>query len=234
MRKILALLFAITFFCLSIVGQSHAASNKWAIVIGNSAGDNSLGADNDAREMANVLKSKYGFASSNIMLLLNQKATKANVVSAISWLKGNIDASSSVVFFFSGHGSYGGDIAPIDETDNRDEYIWLADQGVRDDELRTLLDIQPAKFLLCFQACYSGGMIPDLSGANRVVITSAKEDTVSVDYGRNSLFGYLFIDRAIKHGYGDANVDGVVSMEEASNCTNLGLMSDNYEGELIP
>jgi hypothetical protein len=204
------------------------SANKCAVVIGVSRTSwsprENLGADNDARLMAQVLKSIYNFPIKQIKLLLNEEATRAKIIEAIKWLKVNENAESTVVFFFSGHGGGGGG----------NSYIFGYDMWLSDSELKTLFsDLKSTKVFLCIQACFSGGFIPDLCGAGRIVVSSTSADSVVADGKLYSVFGSLFINQAIKHKLGDANHDGVVSVEEAFYYKGMGQICDGYEGEMI-
>jgi hypothetical protein len=83
---------------------------KFAVVIGIVYDNYDLGlvdfADRDAVSVYNLLIQKMGFPAQNVILLRNSEATNANINNALSWLVNNpeIDSSSDVVFYYSGHG----------------------------------------------------------------------------------------------------------------------------------
>ncbi len=226
MKKILLIcLLAVTLIfgvCLTGVEASASAptADKYAVVIGIGSmyGEN-LGADNDAKLMAQILK-RHGFQSRNIKLLTNRKATVVNVNNAIEWLKTSENSGSTVVFFFSGHGGTNF----IQLWNGLLTSIMLGDK---------LAELESRKVFLAFQACYSGSLINELEGDGRIVVSSALEDTISADGGHYSLWGYWFLDQGMKREKADENGDGVVSIEEAKRFVNLGMISDNYEGELV-
>jgi len=223
----LTLLFAIGLILPSVTTSASAqannggaAWNKWAVVIGIGRvwGEN-LGADDDAKLMSQILKNTNGFPTQNVKLLLNTAATTANIVQAIKWLETNVKQASTVVFFFSGHGSNGA--------------IATYDGALTGSYLQTLLgDMQPSKFALIVAACYSGSMIPYLEGPGRIVVTSATATNPAADSGHYSLFGARFIRDGMKNKLADANGDGSVSIQEAHYYAEIGLMSDNYGQEM--
>jgi len=206
------------------------APNKWAVVIGISKyadpSANLYNPANDAKEMAKALKSLYGFADENIKLLTNNVATVDNIVASITWLIDNENATSTVVFFYCGHGgqvdegTYS-EIYPNDEVDGKDEYIVTYDLwGITDDYLKyRFLDIESTQFFLWFGSCHSGGMSPDLNGDGRVIVAACQENEVAWDYLllHNTLFGYYYIDQGMLRKLGDTNGDGIVTVEEAFN-----------------
>jgi hypothetical protein len=120
------------------------AANKWAVVIGiadyQGTGNDLWHPDEDANEMAKALVTNYGFASDHVRILLNRKATANAIAAAISWLVASEDSESTVVFFYSGHGSSISDNEGWDsdtESDGYDEMIVSYDlYGITDGYLK--------------------------------------------------------------------------------------------------
>ncbi|KQC08506.1 MAG: hypothetical protein APR55_11505, partial [Methanolinea sp. SDB] len=154
-----------------VLGLSKFSGEKYAILVGIEDYAN-LGdlenCDDDARDMrALLLGSECGFSYGNIELLLNSQATRNNIKGAIERVSTQAGPEDLVVFYFSGHGSFGEDLPPYDESsDGLDEYICPQDSRysgkvnyIRDDELKGWFDAIPANHkLLIFDSCYSGGM----------------------------------------------------------------------------
>jgi len=123
--------------------------------------------DDDAVSFHQELLADGGFASDNVLLLLDSNATKANIQDKItSWLAPRENRDDLVIFYFAGHGSNGSDVSPYDESDGQDEYIlpYDADQYgsnyIRDDELDTWLDgLDSQHVVVILDTCYSGGFI---------------------------------------------------------------------------
>ncbi len=104
-----------------------AQDDAFAVVIG--AGKSSLpeipparGADNDARVMRDYLIKAMGYRERNVLLLVDDKATRASAIKAVGgWLKNRADKKSRVFFYFSGHGSRdpvsGNDMLDLYDTD---------------------------------------------------------------------------------------------------------------------
>ena len=192
--------------------------------------------DDDAGDIYNRLLNYPGtpWTSNHIKLLIDRDATKANIKAGIEWMKANADADDVCMFFFSGHGTYGTDLSPIDETDGKDEYICPADMeylsdGIRDDELDAWLTAISAKKIVMIDSCFSGGAIKeadasiktmsgvpraeltdsfakDLNKAGYVVLTASDDDEVSWELGvlQNGVFAYC-VDKGLG---GPANSDG--------------------------
>jgi uncharacterized caspase-like protein len=56
---------------------------------------------NDAREVANLLQSKYGF---KVDLLLDRQATRKDIIDKLRGLAANSSADESVLIYYAGHG----------------------------------------------------------------------------------------------------------------------------------
>jgi hypothetical protein len=236
--------------------DKEPAENKWAVVVGIADYTGSQydlwHPDEDAKEMASALIDNYGFASGNVKLLVNRKATYAAIVSAIDWLIQSEDAESTVVFFFSGHGFRAADSEGWDsdtELDGQDEGIVSYDfYGLPDGFLRQKLSpLESQKIALCFGSCHSGGMfddVTDLQGVNRVIASACRADEYGWDYLLlgNTLWGKYFVDEGLLQGLADP--DGDDSIEEAHYYTSPKVtdeqsdshpqLSDGYGGEFVP
>lgn len=191
-------------------------SNKWAIVIGTKGypGENIAG-DNNARLMVRVLKSVYGFESGKIKVLLNEEWSYPNLEVELEWLRANTDESSSVFFFYSGHGY----VDPVTLNFN-------------------FSTIKYAKLAIVQEGCFSGDCCVPLAAPNRVIIGSTKPGQAGTSLPSKSGFGELFINKGMKQGLGDVDGDGLVSVQDAfnyyTNITHDGTMSDSYPVPLVP
>ena len=257
-------------------GHNH---NKYAVVIGISdyaaypgipPGDEDLwNADKAATEMRLALMTRYGFYRNNIMLLTNEEATAEGILGALTWLAMNANEDSSVVFFYSGHGGTAPDWWGLDwdvEEDGYDEGIISHDWvPIADGVLKAWFSyVQAEKFSMIFDSCYSGGMfdidydpytgLPSegLAEEGRVIVSACKAEQLTYDVLEldNTLFGYYFVDQAMRRSKAGSNRGwDRVSMEEAwayagPLCAGFaaayGLppcepqIYDGYAGELIP
>ncbi|MEO8235657.1 MAG: caspase family protein [Flavobacterium sp.] len=119
------------------------------------------GCVNDARDMANTLVI-CGFTPSNVRILTNQNATRANMVSYLKWLINESVAGDSLVFYYSGHGTRVANIGDDLELDGLDEAICphdYASAGVlRDDDFKSIFEtLKPGINLdVIFDCCHSG------------------------------------------------------------------------------
>jgi hypothetical protein len=88
--------------------ETSETINKWALLIGineYSYAPELNGCVNDALLIAEILLNSFGFPYPNIEMLLDEQATRAGILEAMSRLRDRVDDNSVVVLFFSGHGS---------------------------------------------------------------------------------------------------------------------------------
>ncbi|MHC3129498.1 MAG: DNRLRE domain-containing protein [Candidatus Bathyarchaeota archaeon] len=220
--------------------------DSWAIIVGvGDYEDNEIldldYTDDDAIDLCNKLREVW--PEDHVKLLVDEDATKSNIESAIKdWLAPKETAESVVLFFFSGHGSRGPDVAPYDETDGKDEYICPYDSltssyanDIRDDTLDTWLDsLDSQNINVILHACYSGGFInkvtgkelspsnlgdnfaKDLSKEGRVIITSCTETEKSYESTtlQHGVFTYYLLEGLNNLELLDDNGDNKISTEE--------------------
>jgi metacaspase-1 len=121
----------------------------------------------DARAMRDLLIQQYGFREGDVRMLLNNQATRGNIIGAFRQHLGQARPEDVVVFYFSGHGMQLDNNyllkPPVDrEPDGVDESIVVWDDSGRigvivDDELGFLADqLQARRALIMIDACHSG------------------------------------------------------------------------------
>jgi len=116
------------------------------------------GCVNDAREHAKLLKNKYGFGES--VLILDQQASYKNIIRNIKEFIESASYGDTLVLTYSGHGSnvidYDGD-----EKDGKDETWVSADEKhITDDTLREIISKLPegVKLTVVADSCHSQSM----------------------------------------------------------------------------
>lgn len=133
------------------------------------------GAVNDARALAKLLRTRHGFARSDIRLLLDERATRQAILAAIQeHLIDPARPGQVSLFFFAGHGSFVSNPGSA-EPDRRDETIVPADANrgtadLRDKELAVLFNQildRGARFSAIFDSCHSGSIARGLPGVSR-------------------------------------------------------------------
>lgn len=119
------------------------------------------GCVNDVKNLSSVLTQHYGFGSSDVMTLLDDKATKKNIQAAIKQTVGGAKKGDVVLLHFSGHGSNVPD-NDGDEADYRDEILCPHDldwkNPLTDDWLRATFDKMRdgVSLTVIFDCCHSG------------------------------------------------------------------------------
>ncbi len=151
------------------------ASTRRALCVGinkfkNYSNATLQGCVNDANEMSSLLKKLLGFASTDITILTDAKATKANIMSNLKSMVDGAKAGkySYLVFSMSSHGTQVPDVSG-DEPDRADEAFcphdlaqkgnqWDTNHIIVDDELRDLFVQLPANVVLeaYLDTCHSG------------------------------------------------------------------------------
>jgi hypothetical protein len=117
------------------------------------------GCVNDAHAWADLLASHYGFAKSDIKLLLDAQATKDAVVAGLKELLTGAKTGDVLVFTNSSHGTYIADTSG--DEPKYDEAMCpydCADNLLVDDELRELFANLPkgVHFTVISDSCFSG------------------------------------------------------------------------------
>lgn len=188
-----------------------AAGNRYAVIVGISdypgtAYDLNY-ADDDAMDMKKALVENYGFADSDITLLIDSGATRSAILTAVEDVESKALADDEVIFFFSGHGMGGN----ADDGDNEklDESIVVHDGAnlvpIWDGELAAAFSgFQTQRIVFVFDSCLSGGM-DDVAGQGRVINMASAEKGVAYEYASlgNGQFTYYFAEIGMLNGFAD-------------------------------
>ena len=237
-RRVLAALAALALFLPST--HAAAASNEYgvAVIIGNKEYADDRFSDvsyahNDAEAFKRFVTDKLGFDSSNVIDL--RDATKAEMEAALGvkgneqgqlWQWAELDGSSDIVVFYSGHGMEGaisagrrpGYLLPVDANKDRAQL-----NGYPIELLYENLRKVPSKSVTVYlDACFSGvagepvddaspvSRGADISGVSGVpgfaVLTAASGDQWA-SWDKEARHG-LFTEHLLNGLYGAADADG--------------------------
>jgi len=128
------------------------------------------GCVNDVRQMADTLKSRYGFpGDGNMRILTDARATTKAILDGLAWLTAGTSPGDSLVFHYSGHGSQVPDRNGDETTDRLDEILcpynldW--DHPLTDDDLAAACAGVPKGALLTviLDCCHSGTGLRDFA-----------------------------------------------------------------------
>ena len=179
----------------------------------------------------NSLIKTTNWKEENIILLVNENATKQNIIDALVEMSQKVDSDDIFLFSWQGHGSEVPDESPFDEEDHTDEIICPYDITKEDNEIKNYItddelnkyfsQIHAKGILAVFESCLSGGLAGeeyDVDQDNRVVIVSTLEDTIgraSFLLGFPMTFGLAIAcnQKYLFHAP-DKNNDGIISAEE--------------------
>ncbi len=209
-------------FTSSFLGENKVNYFSVIITVGNGIMDK-----RDVNSLVGTLIS-HGWAESNIGVFSEEEATKKAIMTVpFDWLNSlEYQETDVILLYFSMHGGQTQDHYPLDEPDNKDEYLVPYD-GDPDNESNILLDdelgmklktLKSNNIIIIFEACHSGGMIDglhDLCEPGRVILTSCKEDEYS--WGLFLQKQWMFPCYLIKGLSANADIDedDWVSAEEA-------------------
>ena len=229
---------------LDILGAEQSlkpGDDAYAVIVGIRKYRNIKGpryADNDARQMYNLLTRRAGFKndSAHVKLLLNGEATYGNIINAVDWLdrKARLNPGARIVFYFSGHGS---PVLTSDKRDFKDGLLVPAEAVLTGISPRTAISMKDLdqqfgrianrNIVLIVDACFSGAksatgmklIVPKVKksflSSGKQVITASAADRPAQEYpaGRQGAFSYFFMQAML--GSGDADGDGWVDTLEA-------------------
>lgn len=128
------------------------------------------GCVNDVRQMAETLKTGYGFpGGGNLRVLTDARATTKAILDGLAWLTAGASPGDSLVFHYSGHGSQVPDRDGDETTDRLDEILcpydhdW--DRPLTDDLLAAACAAVPEGALLTvvLDCCHSGTGLRDVA-----------------------------------------------------------------------
>ncbi len=151
---------------LSTTGNKEVPMTKKAVVVGVDKYANSAynleGCTLDAAVMSGMLQDHFGFPGDNIRVLMDNRATKAEIEGRLDWLVRDAKPGDALVFFYAGHGSQVRDRDGDELEDAMDEILcphdldW--DNPLTDDILHSYFKRVPqgANLTIVFDCCHSG------------------------------------------------------------------------------
>lgn len=232
-------------------GSNSYANNFFAVVVGINKYKNDYSqlqyAEKDALGLYRVLSGPGRIPAGNIKLLLGRSADKTSILNAIVvWLKAKLDPlkkeETSVLFFFSGHGSQktGQEKADADSLEDQTYLVTYntksATTGITPQELNLALRLLNTRRIAIFlDACHSGYAWSSMksvqkpkvqsrkgidgtqfySAGSNVVVTSSRSDEVSWELDRLNHGGFTYALIQALRGSADYDGNGIVTLSEA-------------------
>jgi len=222
--------------CATTTSESMPAkANSYAVVIGIENYRDIPPVDfaaNDARVVYESLTKQMGYPEENVLLLINEKATRTDIDKALGrWLQNQADEKSRIFIFYAGHGAPNtkGEsfIVPFDGDPS---YIETTGYSLK--LLKENLSLLPTdNIVVAIDSCFSGlggrsviakGTRPlllsesnPLKDALKAVVFSATQSnqvSTSLPSAEHGLFTYFFLKGL--QGEADTNNDGIVDVTE--------------------
>ncbi len=163
----------------------------------------------DAKDMAAWGRAQKGKLATNVHVstLIDNQATRANVLAAIKNLRSVVKPADIVIFYESSHGGL---------TKSGDFRMIAYDGGVTFKEITDAFKGVAGTKVTIFDACNSGAAATSGDGAELVVFSSSRANEFSLDGAAsgNSLFTQHFL--AGLNGKADYNKDHAVTFHEAA------------------
>jgi uncharacterized caspase-like protein len=190
----------------------------------------------DADAISKLLTERFGFKPSNVFTLLDQEATRDNIVSALGGTLADpkrVDREDRVLVFFAGHGATqqlasGGNLGYLIPVDAELETYQI--KGISMSRLRDFSELIPAKHIYyIMDSCYSGIALTRGAGADgrsqsyvqeitrrsaRQILTAGGADQTVADSGPggHSVFTWTLLQGL--QGMADMDGNGLVTASE--------------------
>lgn len=181
------------------------------------------GARRDAELFALMIRETMGIPSQNMRLLLDDRATRSDILANLRWMEENVSAGARIYVYFSGHGSPDtrdgtSFMLPFEATPET-----LAESGLAMAEILDRLEETSAREIIAFvDACFSGmgdrSVLPEgtrplvpvqeIESQTRAVVFSAS-GAAQISGNRPGQDAGLFTHYLIEGlGQGRADIDG--------------------------
>jgi hypothetical protein len=228
---------------------SDSNSKTWVVIVGIARYPNKRSlnfTDDDAYRFHSFVKSPEGGAikDEQIKLLIDETATKNNILIALKTMSLQADENDVFLFYFSGHGISGG-FLPHDYLDES--------TIVEHDEVMKILNKSAAKSkIVIADACHSGSMIAhrgikeeaaienyynaiQKNEGGLVLLMSSKEEETSLENKglRQGVFSFYLL-KGLK-GAADENTDKIICAKELFEYvkTNVSTYTNYYQTPVI-
>jgi hypothetical protein len=119
----------------------------------------------DANSMYHLLIHSFGFSAQDVLLYTNARATRRNIMSALTQILSHSEAGDVVCFYYAGHGGMVPATANPDNTRFYESIIpyagdWIFDSDLDDILYHSQLDISAVNFTIILDSCHAGGIHP--------------------------------------------------------------------------
>ncbi len=162
-----------------------------------------INASKDAKDVKNILTTRYTFDPGNVFEVYNDDATVKNILAKLTEVRQKLSGNDNLLIYFSGHGHYNSEIEegfwiPVDAKKGQ-ETEYLANSTL----LKYIKAIPAKHIFLVADACFSGSLFSHESRGyvenveqykSRWALTSGRLEYVSDGQaGKNSPFAGYFL-----------------------------------------
>ena len=129
------------------------------------------GCVNDAKAIAQFIRTRCAFAPSEIRLLTDGQATTTTIFRSLPWLANREQPGDRLLFFFSGHGAPYPHVQPRSHAHHDTicpvDFDWTRRHSIIDLDFKTLFERIPERveFIWITDCCFSGGLAKGLATA---------------------------------------------------------------------
>ncbi|MBL9104150.1 MAG: caspase family protein [Myxococcales bacterium] len=189
------------------------------------------GARADAERFAELTRQTFGVPEEHVRVLLDDRATRTDIVKQVRWLQTNVPAGGRIYVYFSGHGAPDptSGVSYIVPYDGDPQY--LGESALKMADILADLEKTKAKDVLAIaDSCFSGAggrsvlapgtrplvHVEPVKAAARVALLSASsgaEISGPAPDGKGGLFS-KYLMQALGDGAADINGDGQISLKE--------------------
>ena len=221
-----------------VLGEQAGIGERYALLIGiseyaNSTIDLSFAA-NDAQSLHDLLLDPEigAYKEENVRLLVNEDATRKNIMSSLnSWLGNRVREEDSILIFYSGHGALGNGSEAYWVTHDADVEDLYASALSNKDISQLIANLSAKRKLTLIDSCFSEAtakkyraLVPsdifeEFQGEGVVTITASTGQEKSVEVGGHGAFTYHLLEAL--EGQADSNSNGVVELDELWNYLNV-------------
>ena len=128
------------------------------------------GCVNDVNDMAAFLVERCDFRSNEIRLVVDARATTANIRKRLEWLVAGAKPGDRLLFHYSGHGARfpirnaNGDVIAVHDTICPVDFDWSEEHALLDVNLQAIIDKVPegTSFVYVSDSCNSGDLTREL------------------------------------------------------------------------
>lgn len=188
--------YGLTFENVAGGGGTNNTGSVWVVSAGISdypgEGSDLPACANDAIRIVEAMKNQNLVDDAHVTLLTDGQVTKDAVAGALRRVAASAGPEDQFLFFYSGHGGQapGSDQR---ELDGKDEFLYLVDGPLLDNDMATLLSgIRARTSIIAFDACFSGGFAKDIINRQGIVgLFSSEEDVPSQVAQQFQAGGYL-------------------------------------------